>query len=323
MRGNFTFPTASSNLPEQCRRNFGLRPDSPFSYSHFASLIHPEDRDLVLQSLEDAFASRTAHRTEYRVIDPDGDIRWIWAAGRPGYMPDGTPTKMVGVTLDITEHRQGERAVRESEAQLRALANSMPQLAWMANNDGHLFWYNTRWYEYTGTTFDDMQGWGWQSVHDPAILPDVLERWTACIASGRNFEMEFPLRNASGQFRWFLTQSRPVFNPQGEVVRWFGTNTDIDDKKRAEKALRESDELARSVIQNSPDCVEVLDRSGKTVLVNNAGCRVLGISEGSVQQVAWLDAWQGKDREKAARALENRSPWQNGHVPGFLSSRRE
>ncbi len=88
----------------------------------------------------------------------------------------------------------------------------MPQLAWTAQPDGYITWYNRRWYEYTGTTPEQMEGWGWQSVHDPATLPDVLRRWKGSIATGTAFDMEFPLRGADGKFRRFLTR---VVSAQG------------------------------------------------------------------------------------------------------------
>jgi two-component system CheB/CheR fusion protein len=135
---------------------------------------------------------------------------------------------------DITERRQAEE-------QFRALADSIPQLAWMARSDGFIFWYNRRWYEYTGTMPQQVEGWGWQSVHDPEILPRVLERWKAAIAAGEFFEMEYPLRGADGGFRWFLTRTVPVKDAEGRVVRWFGTGTDVSEKREAEQALRRAD----------------------------------------------------------------------------------
>jgi PAS domain-containing protein len=94
------------------------------------------------------------------------------------------------------------------------MANSIPQLAWMAEADGSIFWYNQRWHEYTGTTLGQMEGWGWQSVHDPEELPKVLERWNQSIATGTPFDMEFPLRGADGLSRMFLTRVMPAKDPQ-------------------------------------------------------------------------------------------------------------
>jgi len=87
----------------------------------------------------------------------------------------------------------------------RDLVENLPDLAWTAHADGHIDYYNARWYEYTGTTLEEMQGWGWEKVHDPQMLPIVIERWRASIDSGQPFEMEFPLRGNDRVFRWFLT----------------------------------------------------------------------------------------------------------------------
>ncbi len=136
-----------------------------------------------------------------------------------------------------------EAAVGESERQLRTLANAIPLLAWMAEPDGHIFWYNQRWYDYTGTTPEGMEGWGWQSVHDPKILPRVLERWRASVTSGEPFEMEFPLKSSDGEFRSFLTRVTPLRDEHGRVVRWFGTNTDVEELRRALKQAEDANSM--------------------------------------------------------------------------------
>ncbi len=142
------------------------------------------------------------------------------------------------IVRDITERKRAEDALRESAEKFRTLADNIPTLAWMARADGHIFWYNQRWYEYTGTTPETQEGWGWQSVHDPDELPAVMEQWRASLASGEPFEMVFPLRGADGVFRPFLTRIVPIRDEQGRVVRWFGTNTDVSDLRAAEEALR-------------------------------------------------------------------------------------
>src|SRR3954451_5628692 len=112
--------------------------------------------------------------------------------------------------------------VGPSPADFISLAENLPQLAWMADASGWIFWYNRRWYEYTGTTPAQMEGWGWQSVHDPLVLPKVIERWQVSLASGRPFDMVFPLKGADGQFRPFLTRVVPLRGEDGRILRWFG-----------------------------------------------------------------------------------------------------
>jgi len=151
--------------------------------------------------------------------------------------------------------KQAEEALRKSEEQFRTLSNSIPNLAWWANADGSITWYNRRWYEYTGTTPEQMEGWGWQSVHDPKALPKVLERWQASIATGEPLEMEFSLRGADGVFRSFLTRVMPVKDSSSLVLRWFGTNTDISALKQAEEALRLSEEKFSLAFANNPAAI--------------------------------------------------------------------
>lgn len=137
------------------------------------------------------------------------------------------------------EARARLQATHERERQFRSLANSIPTLCWMANPDGYIFWYNQRWYEYTGTSPAEMEGWGWQSVHDPDVLPDVLSAWRTSVDTGSPFEMVYPLRGRDGTFRPFRTRVEPFHDEDGTLVRWIGTNTDITGQRQAEKALEQ------------------------------------------------------------------------------------
>ena len=147
------------------------------------------------------------------------------------------------IARDITERIDADAAIRTSEESFRAMANSIPQMAWTARADGFIFWYNQRWYDFTGTTLEQAEGWNWQSVHDPEVLPRVMVEWKAAIAAGQPFEMAFPLRAADGRFRQFLTRAVPIKNASGDVVQWAGTNTDVDDLKRVETDLRTNQAL--------------------------------------------------------------------------------
>jgi PAS domain S-box-containing protein len=216
-------------------RLFGITLDELADYN---VLGDPELARLgVMPLVERAFAGEAV------VIDPipyvpergeyAGQIRWVGAHLYPVMDDAARVEDVVFVHFDVTEQKRAEAAVVESEARFRQLAETIPQLAWVARPDGHIFWYNSRWYEYTGTTPEQMEGWGWQQVHDPAVLPEVLERWKTSIATGQPFDMEFPLRGADGAFRPFLTLVAPLRDAAGQVVQWFGTNTDVTQQRRA------------------------------------------------------------------------------------------
>ena len=134
----------------------------------------------------------------------------------------------------------GQEQMDHAETLLRRLVDNLPGLAWSAQADGYIDFYNQRWYEYTGTTPDHMLGWGWKSVHDPAFLDSVMDRWRHSIQTGERFEMEFPLRRADGTFRWFLTRVEPLQDAKGRVVRWFGTNTDIHRQREESRKAMEA-----------------------------------------------------------------------------------
>jgi PAS domain S-box-containing protein len=184
--------------------------------------------------------------------------------------------------------------LRESEHRFRALANSIANLAWMARPDGSIYWYNDQWYRYTGTTPAEMEGFGWERVHDPEILPTVKERWQRSIDTGAPFEMVFPLRGADGAFRRFLTRVNPVRDSAGHVVQWFGTNTDVETERRAAETnaeLREREHVARqeaelqkrllySLFMQAPTLIAVLRGPDHVVeLANPPVCDAWGRSE--------------------------------------------
>ncbi|MHB8864324.1 MAG: PAS domain-containing protein [Pirellulaceae bacterium] len=160
-------------------------------------------------------------------------------------------TLIVILALSALIYHAGRRAnleaaaQQESEVQFRTMADAIPQLAWIARADGHIHWYNQRWHDYMGSTPEQMEGWGWQSVHDPDELPRVLDRWKSSLATGEPFEMTFPLRGADGVSRAFLTRVMPLTDAQGRVQQWFGTNTDVSEQKRVEESLRASESRLR------------------------------------------------------------------------------
>lgn len=138
---------------------------------------------------------------------------------------------------EIEDRKRTEQELRLKGEEFSALADNIPSLCWMAYPDGHIFWYNRRWHEYTGMPPEAQHGWGWQSVHDPEALPLVLENWRHSLATGQDFEMVFPIRGADGKFRPFLTRVVPIRDERGQILRWFGTNVDITEQRANEEEL--------------------------------------------------------------------------------------
>ena len=186
-----------------------------------------------------------------------------------------------------------------TDGEFRLLADNIPTLCWIANGDGYLVWYNRRWHEYTGTTPAEMEGWGWQSVHDPERLAEVMERWTSSIATGEPFEMTFPLRGADGLFRPFLTRVQPVQDSSGKVVRWFGVNTEISDQVAAEKARHENEERLQAIFDATPECIKIVAPDGTLLQMNHAGLSMVEAENSAqVEGSCIFDVISPEDRQE-------------------------
>jgi PAS domain S-box-containing protein len=245
--GDWRWDAASDSvlLGQRGAEIFCLPAETPLAWSELRARLEPADRENVRRGVLHAFAGQSDLELECRILPAAGDVReprWIALVGRADYADQARHEGvlgMIGVVQDISPRKSAEDTLRQSEEVLRALANTIPQLAWMAQADGAIVWFNERWFDYTGTTPDQVVGSGWQETVEPSALPAVLERWDTMIRTGDPFEMEYPIRAADGSYRWFLTRVNPVRDRHGRVLRWFGTNTDVDQVKRAEQALRE------------------------------------------------------------------------------------
>jgi PAS domain S-box-containing protein len=182
---------------------------------------------------------RTRQEREHSLMEMrEANERLVIASVRADELAERSEAARQRAEALATQLAASEATARMSEEQFRTLANTMPMLAWYADPDGQIAWFNERCYEYTGSNFEKLAGWSWESVLDPADLARVLEGWRSALGSGKPWEDTFRLRRHDGELRWFLSRAVPLRDAQGRVVRWFGSNVDVDAQKRADDRAR-------------------------------------------------------------------------------------
>jgi PAS domain S-box-containing protein len=197
------------------------------------------------------------------------------------------------------------------------LANSISQFAWIADASGSIYWYNQRWYDYTGTTLQQMRGWGWRMCHHPEHVDRVVEHISRSFQTGEPWEDTFPLRSKDGTYRWFLSRAMPVRNRAGAVTHWFGTNTDVSEQRAAQEELRTSSLLLEKILESSTDCIKILDLDGALRLMNAGGRVLMEIDDFlAFEGRPWLDFWQGPYFAQAQAALEAARAGRTGRFQG-------
>jgi PAS domain S-box-containing protein len=196
-------------------------------------------------------------------------------------------TRREAEALAAEVHQRNEELAR-SRADFATLAENMAQLAWMADETGHIFWYNQQWYDFTGTDLATMQGNGWQAVHDPALVAGVTARYQASIRSGEPWEDTFPLRRHDGEYRWFLSRARAIRDAATGAVHWLGTNTDVTELRRLQDQLSDSEEEQRIQVESLPQQVWTARPDGTVDFYNHRTAAYLGAAMDLNGAAHWL-----------------------------------
>ena len=204
--------------------------------------FHPEDLKKIQALRERALLHPVPFELEARIKGKDGQYRWFLVQNNPLRDEQGHVLRWYGTRTDIEEQKRAEEAARRSESELRALIENVPAMVFIALPGGSNAFVSRGWREYTGLSAEETQGLGWHGVIHPEDLRRHMEKWRVCSATGAPYEDEARFRRAEdGEFRWFLVRAVPLRDETGSILKWYGVLTDIEDRKRAEQALKRSE----------------------------------------------------------------------------------
>jgi PAS domain S-box-containing protein len=225
-------------LPKDHPLRFGI--DTGAEWDSHTALLHPDDREEARTVWSTCLSMGTAGEFTFRVPSAEGKYRWFLTRAEPLRASDGTLLYWIGVNLDIDDAKRAEDALRKSEKELRDVIDTIPALVWSARPDGSNTYVNKRFVEYTGSSAEQTAGSGWQALVHPDDLERHAAKWLEAIATGKPHENEVRSRRSDGQYRWQLDRGVPLRDEAGNIVKWYGVTTDIEDRKRAEEALQQS-----------------------------------------------------------------------------------
>ena len=214
---------------------FGHARSGALTHKQMRGQIHPDDiHDIVEKAFDKAIVSGM-YNYEARIIRPDHVICWIRTQGKVFFDENKKPLKIIGTLLDITEEKQYQQAMLESESRFRLLADSLPQQIWTADTNGNLFYYNQNVYDYTGLAPETLEKDGWVQIIHPDDREENIKKWTESIQSGKDFLFENRFRRHDGEYRWQLTRAVPQKDAAGNIQMWVGSSTDIQQIKELEQ----------------------------------------------------------------------------------------
>ena len=253
----------------------GLTPEESHGWS-WQVAFHPKDLPPLMEKWQKMLVSGESDEIEARLRRHDGVYRWFLIRAQALRDESGKIVNWYGTSTDIEDRKQAEEARRASERKLAAIINTIPTLAWSAGSDGSADFVNRRWLEYTGLSAEQAQGWGWGTAIHPDDVNGLVKFWQAALIAGVPVEVEARMRRFDGAYRWFLFRANPLRDESGKVLKWYGTNIDIEDRKRVEEGVRARELSWRQIVDNIPGLVATMGPMGEVEFLNRQTLEYFG-----------------------------------------------
>jgi PAS domain S-box-containing protein len=288
---------------EECFRVLGFDPGSPLpKFEEFLIRVHPEDRAFLKERFEQAVRQKTNFELDYRLVHPTAGIRDIHAVGHAVFGRSAELVEFIGTVIDVTERKRAEEALQKSERNLAAIINTIPTTAWTTRPDGYCDFLNQGWLDYTGMTAEKAQGWGWAEAIHPDDRKKLVEEWQSCLASGTPVDTEARIRRFDASYRWFLIRGNPLRDESGNILKWYGTCIDIEDRKLGEEDLRARELSWRQIVDNIPGLVATMGPMGEVEFLNRQTLEYFGKTNEELKNWALTDAVHPDDLPRIIEA---------------------
>src|SRR6266850_1709689 len=271
--------TGNRYWSQECYRVLGFDPrDGLPRIEDVYQRIHPDDQVRNSEVHQRAISEKVDVVIDYRIVHPGGAVRDILSTCHPVLSAFGDLIEFTGTVIDVTERKRAEEELRVSESKYRHLVDTTPAFVHTALPNGELDFLNRGWVEYVGVPQTDLLAWRWTSKIHPEDVEAFVGRWQASVQSGEPFLAESRVRRADGEYRWFMHHKEPLQNELGQIIKWYGSSIDIQERKIAEEKIREQETELRQILDLAPQHMGVSAPDGSRLYANHTALEYFGVT---------------------------------------------